>query len=44
MPELPEVQTVVTDLNKKIKGYKIVDFWSAWPKTIKSHPVNRFKK
>ncbi len=44
MPELPEVQTVVADLNKKIKGYRIVDFWSDWPKTIKSKSLNRFKK
>ena len=44
MPELPEVQTVVSDLEKKIKGYAIVDFWSAWPKTIKSHSLSNFKK
>jgi formamidopyrimidine-DNA glycosylase len=44
MPELPEVQTVVTDLNKKIKGYKIVNFCSVWPKTIKSSSLNEFKK
>ena len=36
MPELPEVQTVVNDLNKKIKNDTIVDFWSEWPKAIKS--------
>jgi len=35
MPELPEVQTVVDDLNKKIKGDKIAGFWSDWKKTIK---------
>jgi len=35
MPELPEVQTVINDLNKKIKGDKIVDFWSNWKKSIK---------
>ncbi|MFZ2975934.1 MAG: bifunctional DNA-formamidopyrimidine glycosylase/DNA-(apurinic or apyrimidinic site) lyase [Candidatus Moraniibacteriota bacterium] len=35
MPELPEVQTVVSDLNEKIKGDTIVGFWSEWPKAIK---------
>lgn len=44
MPELPEVQTVVDDLNKKIKNNIIIDFWSAWPKTIKSHNLDEFKK
>ncbi len=38
MPELPEVQTIVDDLNKKIKGDTIVGFWSDWKKAIK-HPV-----
>ena len=45
MPELPEVQTVVDDLNKKIKGDTIVDFWSEWPKAIKSaSSTDKFKK
>ncbi|MFA6159778.1 MAG: DNA-formamidopyrimidine glycosylase [Parcubacteria group bacterium] len=35
MPELPEVQTVVSDLNEKIKGDTIVGFWSEWEKAIK---------
>lgn len=35
MPELPEVQTVVSDLNEKIKGDVVVSFWSEWPKAIK---------
>jgi formamidopyrimidine-DNA glycosylase len=39
MPELPEVQTVVSDLNEKIKGDTIVSFWSEWPNAIKN--VNR---
>ncbi len=38
MPELPEVQTIVNDLNKKIKGDTIVGFWSDWKKAIK-HPA-----
>lgn len=35
MPELPEVQTVVDDLNRKIVGRKIVGIWFDWPKMIK---------
>jgi formamidopyrimidine-DNA glycosylase len=37
MPELPEVETVASDLNQKIVGDTIVDFWSDWPKTIKNN-------
>ncbi len=44
MPELPEVQTVVSDLNKKIKGKIIIDFWSDWEKTIKELTVEKFTK
>jgi len=44
MPELPEVQTIVSDLNKKIIGYTIVDFWSDWPKAIKNKTLANFKK
>jgi formamidopyrimidine-DNA glycosylase len=43
MPELPEVETVVRDLRAKIIGYKIVDFWTEWEKSIKS-PLSKFKK
>lgn len=32
MPELPEVQTIVDDLNKKVKGLTITDVWTDWPK------------
>lgn len=35
MPELPEVQTVVNDL-QSIIGDKIMDFSSLWPKALKS--------
>ena len=35
MPELPEVQTIVNDLNLKIKGENIVSFWSDWKDAIK---------
>lgn len=44
MPELPEVQTVVNDLNKKIKGATIVSFWSDWPKAIKNKTLSQFQK
>jgi len=35
MPELPEVETVVRDLNKKIKGEVVASFWSDWKKGIR---------
>lgn len=39
MPELPEVQTVVNDLNKKVIGRKIIGVWFDAPKIIKKpHP------
>jgi len=44
MPELPEVETVVSDLNKKIKGDTITDFWSDWPKAIKGKSLAVFKQ
>jgi len=44
MPELPEVQTIVSDLNEKIVGYTIVDFWSDWPKAIKGKSLKEFQK
>lgn len=37
MPELPEVETVVRDLNRKVKGRTITGVWFDWPKLIK-HP------
>ncbi|MCX6800223.1 MAG: DNA-formamidopyrimidine glycosylase [Candidatus Falkowbacteria bacterium] len=43
MPELPEVQTVISDLNQKIIGKQIVDFWSLWENGIKL-PLDQFKK
>ena|SRR3989338_4800605 len=45
MPELPEVQTIVDDLNRKVVARRIVDVWTDWPKMIKlpSSPSN-FKK
>jgi formamidopyrimidine-DNA glycosylase len=45
MPELPEVQTTVNGLNKKIKGLKITDVWSDWHKIIKNTPsFGQFRK
>jgi formamidopyrimidine-DNA glycosylase len=44
MPELPEVETVISDLNKKIKGETIVGFWSDWQKAIKGKNLEQFKK
>lgn len=35
MPELPEVETTVRGLNKKIIGSKIKDIWTDWPKYFK---------
>ena len=34
MPELPEVQTIADDLNKKVLGRKIIKVWLDWPKLI----------
>jgi formamidopyrimidine-DNA glycosylase len=42
MPELPEVETVVRDLQKRVVGQKIVGFWTDWPKSIKD-PVKQDK-
>ena len=35
MPELPEVQTTVNGLKKKIKGLTITGVWTDWPKYLK---------
>ncbi|MDP2650939.1 MAG: bifunctional DNA-formamidopyrimidine glycosylase/DNA-(apurinic or apyrimidinic site) lyase [bacterium] len=34
MPEGPEVQTIVNDLNRKIIGRRIIGVWTDWPKMI----------
>ena len=36
MPEGPEVQTIVNDLNKKILRRKITGVWTDWPKMVKT--------
>lgn len=43
MPELPEVQTIIDDLNKKIKGDIVVGFWSDWKKSVRM-PIEKFEK
>jgi len=35
MPELPEVQTIVNDLEKKVVGKTIVDVWSDYKKAVR---------
>ena len=45
MPELPEVETIVRALRKKIIGLKITDAWADWPKTLKqAGGIDNFKK
>lgn len=44
MPELPEVQTVVNGLNKKIVGRKITGVWFDAPKIIKAPKPADFEK
>lgn len=35
MPELPEVQTVVSQLGRKVVGYTIQNIWSDWKKAVR---------
>jgi formamidopyrimidine-DNA glycosylase len=42
MPELPEVETIVRQLNKKVVGRKVIDAWTDWPKAIKTHTLEKF--
>ena len=35
MPELPEVQTTVNGLNKKVLNRAFLDVWSDWEKIVK---------
>jgi len=45
MPELPEVETTVRDLQKNILGLKIEDFWTDFKKNIKRPKrIEEFKK
>jgi formamidopyrimidine-DNA glycosylase len=42
MPELPEVETIVRQLNKEVASRKITDVWTDWPKMIRTHSLERF--
>ena len=45
MPELPEVETIVRELRKKIVGLRITDFWSDKEKPVKqAGGTAKFKK
>ena len=46
MPELPEVETISRDLDKKVKGLIICDFWTDLPARNIPHPpaLQEFKK
>ena len=44
MPELPEVETVVRDLNKKVIGQTITAVWCDWPKMIRVNPAAAFAR
>ncbi|MFA5386593.1 MAG: bifunctional DNA-formamidopyrimidine glycosylase/DNA-(apurinic or apyrimidinic site) lyase [Candidatus Paceibacterota bacterium] len=44
MPELPEVQTTVSDLKKKIVGLRIIDVWTDTKKLLKRPSFELFKK
>jgi formamidopyrimidine-DNA glycosylase len=45
MPELPEVETIVRDLSKKVRNRTFVDVWTDWRKMIKKpKSFGRFKK
>lgn len=45
MPELPEVQTIVNELRKKIIDLKITDFWSDKERPVKqAGGIAKFKK
>jgi len=43
MPELPEVETVVRDLETRVKSRIIRGFWTNTPKLIKDPDLNTFK-
>ena len=44
MPELPEVETIVRDINKSVKGAKITDSWFDWEKSVKEPKPHEFKR
>lgn len=44
MPELPEVETTVLDLRKKVLGRTFVDLWTDFPKMVKEPKFEQFQK
>lgn len=45
MPELPEVETITRQLNRKVKGLKIKKAWFNWPKLLRGKiSQQRFKE
>ena len=44
MPELPEVETIVKDLNKRLTHEIFRDAWTDYPKFIKTGSFAKFKK
>lgn len=44
MPELPEVETIVRQLQKTVIGLKLKDAWTDWPRTIITHKLEDFRK
>ena len=44
MPELPEVETVVKDLKRRVVGRRILDVWTDWPKYFRGMSLAQFKK
>lgn len=43
MPELPEVQTVVSQLGKKITGKTLQSFWTSWEKKV-LEPLSKLRR
>ncbi len=44
MPELPEVETTVRGLNKRVKNLAIKEVFSDWPKMIRDISFSQFQK
>ncbi|MCL4404201.1 bifunctional DNA-formamidopyrimidine glycosylase/DNA-(apurinic or apyrimidinic site) lyase [Patescibacteria group bacterium] len=44
MPELPEVHTIATDLQRKVRGSTIVDIWTDWPKYFRPQTEAAFRR
>lgn len=44
MPELPEVETIATDLNKRIKNLKVIDFKITNERTQRLRPLINFSE